>query len=152
MSNTRWVTIFPSSQFKSQEEKLLLTKFLTAMLRKQNRFKFTEQALVITCPTKDESFAVGSWISHENPLNRSLFFTVKGYDESGAVIFDTAEKTKFADIKPLTNSVRLHNRGQLTIPKSMRTMLNLVDGDRVTLRLENGVLVVLPSWRSADEG
>jgi len=142
-----WNFIFPLGQFHGDAELKAMREFLQMRLTREARFKFMKDHLLITARTKNEGFRAAGFVNYGNPLGRRLFYSIKGYDEDGKLILNTAEKKKLSRAGPLVSMVKLHSDGAITIPKNIRVMLNLVDGDSVTLRLENEKLTVTPAWR-----
>jgi AbrB family looped-hinge helix DNA binding protein len=143
-----WHFVFPIGQFRDKDETEAMRDFLLARLRKGNTFKFTDSSLTILSPTKDEGFKAAVFVANENPLNRNLFYTVHGYDSSGKLFFDSSEKRKINQSEPIIISQKIGRDGRITIPKEMRIVLNLVEGDVVTLKLDEKKIVVQASWRS----
>lgn len=46
---------------------------------------------------------------------------------------------------------RLTSKGQITIPKSVRKMLNLKTGDQVDFKISNGIVILTPVSKSVSE-
>jgi hypothetical protein len=142
-----WNFIFPLSQFHGEGELKMMREFLETRLTREARFKFMKDHLLITAHTKNDGFRAAGFVNYGNPLGRRLFYSIRGYDETGKLILNTMEKKKLTRAGPLVGTAKLHSDGKITIPKNMRVMLNLVDGDSVTLRLEEDRVTVTPTWR-----
>ena len=149
-TQSEWRFIFPANQFHSDDEAKAISDFLTARLRKPNSFLVDAAGITIISSTKDEGYKAASFVDHENPLQRRLFYTVHGYNKAGERIFDSAAKKGLGNLQAV--SVRVDNGGRIVIPKPFRLKLNLVAGDSVVVRLEgNGPerkITLTPQWRA----
>lgn len=145
-----WHFIFPARQFHNDDEIKAVCHFLTSRLRKPNKFLVEEAGITIISPTKDEGYKAASFADHENPLQRRLFYTVRGYNSAGKQIFDSAAKKGLGNLEPV--SVKLDIGGRIVIPKPFRLKLNLAAGDSLVMRLEgNGPeqkITMTPQWRA----
>jgi len=81
-----WLNVF---QLANEEELQKLVKFLNQKLRRPNSFRLVH-AIVILSPSRDESFKVGEFTRHRSPVERPLFYSVKGQRSDGAAIYDSA--------------------------------------------------------------
>jgi hypothetical protein len=147
---SEWRFIFPVRQFRNDDEVKALCDFLTARLRKPNKFLFEQMGVTIISPTKDEGYKAASFVDHENPLQRRLFYTVHGYNAAGKRFFDSAAKKGLGNLEAM--SVKLDNGGRIVIPKLFRLKLNLVAGDSVVMRLDGKGserrITITPEWRA----
>ena len=149
-TQSEWRFIFPANQFHSDDEAKAISDFLTARLRKPNSFLVDAAGITIISPTKDEGYKAASFVDHENPLQRRLFYTVHGYNKAGERIFDSAAKKGLGNLQAV--SVRMDNGGRIVIPKPFRLKLNLVAGDSVVVQLEGDgperKITLTPQWRA----
>jgi AbrB family looped-hinge helix DNA binding protein len=149
-TQSEWRFIFPANQFHGDDEAKAISDFLTARLRKPNSFLVDAAGITIISPTKDEGYKAASFVDHENPLQRRLFYTVHGYNKAGERIFDSAAKKGLGNLQAV--SVRVDNGGRIVIPKPFRLKLNLVAGDSVVVQLEGDgperKITLTPQWRA----
>ena len=86
----KWDEVWYSTfQLANEEELQELVEFLNERLRRPNSFRLVH-AVVVISPKRDEAFKVGEFIRHRSPIERLLFYSVKGQRSDGVTVYDSA--------------------------------------------------------------
>lgn len=87
MTKERWTADF---RLETDKEVDALRRLLTSRLdKKLAHFRTQERKVILEATNEDAVFRTGQWLRYNNPLGRLLFYSVKGYDADGRVIFDS---------------------------------------------------------------
>jgi hypothetical protein len=87
VTKERWTADF---KLETDKEVDALRRLLTSKLdKKLAHFRTQERRVILETTNEDAVFRTGQWLRYNNPLGQLLFYSVKGYDADGRVIFDS---------------------------------------------------------------
>jgi AbrB family looped-hinge helix DNA binding protein len=117
-------------------------------LREGNSVEPGEHGILIISPSQDAAFRCGEFIRNANPLGRKLFYSVQAFDRHGRKIFDTAWKRDLKDTPKRLLAIVRASHGRITLPREVRIKLNIADGSRLALFVDDRKRILLvPSQR-----
>ena len=162
MSEERWEAIF---KLHNSSEVDAVRSFLRSKLDRTRvqGFRTRENTVILEAANEDAIFTVGEWLRHSNPLGELLFYSVRGYDADGRMIFDSGcpvcrearREGRIRDVKHHAHRIagkgeakmkslgtRIIEGGKVPLPEAVRDALKVREHDRVSFYQRYGRIIL----------
>jgi hypothetical protein len=169
MSRECWEAIF---KLRNSSEVDAVRSFLHSRLDRTRvqGFRTREATVILEAANEDAIFTVGEWVRHSNPLGELLFYSVRGYDADGRMIFDSGcpvcrearREGRIREVKHYAHriagkgeakmkllGIRRIEGGKVSLPEAVRDILKVREHDRISFYQRYGRIVLdsTPSTR-----
>jgi hypothetical protein len=162
VSRERWEAIF---KLRNSSEVDAVRSFLRSKLDRTRvqGFRTRETTVILEAANEDAIFTAGEWVRHGNPLGELLFYSVRGYDADGRMIFDSGcpvcrearREGRIRDVKHYAHRIagkgeakmkllgtRPIEGGKVSLPEAVRDALKVREHDRVSFYQRYGRIVL----------